>query len=263
MTSFYQDELYEDPMLARFYDLDNGSQRADYAFYLNRASSASCILDLGCGTGTLLTMIAKQYPHKTLVGADPAQAMLDIAAQKTDHIQWVNSTAEALNLGVTFDLIILSGHAFQVFLTQQQRIAALGTMKRHLSVDGIILFDSRNPTVEEWREWTPELSCETLATKEFGDIIYWNDVSVHKDIIRYQTFYQQGQNGPLFCAKSAIAFPSSKEIKKAVELCDLEVRHLYGDWQCSAFLADSLEMIFELGHSSTYMSRHDSDTNEN
>ncbi|HEQ1859532.1 TPA: methyltransferase domain-containing protein [Providencia alcalifaciens] len=250
MTSQYEDALYEDPKLARFYDLDNSLQRADYAAYLQLASSASHILDLGCGTGTLLTAIAQQYPHTTLVGVDPAQAMLDIAQQKTNRVRWVNSTAEALCLDMKFDLIILSGHAFQVFLTQEQRIAALQTMQQHLTADGMIVFDSRNPTVEEWREWTPEESRESLSTQEFGEIILWNDVAEQNGIVRYQTFYQQGENGPIYRAESDIAFPTLSDITQAVEFCGLRVRYLYGDWQLNAFQENSPEMVFTLEHAS-------------
>ncbi|CAG9432171.1 Cypemycin N-terminal methyltransferase [Providencia alcalifaciens] len=250
MTSLYEDALYEDPMLARFYDLDNSLQRADYAVYLNRASSAQHILDLGCGTGTLLTAIAEQYPHTTLVGVDPAQAMLDIAQQKTSRVRWLSSTAEKLNLDMKFDLIILSGHAFQVFLTQEQRISALQAMQRHLTADGSIVFDSRNPAVEEWREWTPELSRESLTTQEFGEVTLWNDVAELNGIVRYQTFYQQGENGPIFRAESDIAFPTLSDIAQAVEFCGLRVRYLYGDWQLNAFQENSPEMVFTLEHAS-------------
>jgi ubiquinone/menaquinone biosynthesis C-methylase UbiE len=248
MISQYEDTLYEDPKLARFYDLDNSLQRADYAAYLQLASSASHILDLGCGTGTLLTAIAEQYPHTTLVGADPAQAMLDIAQQKTNRVRWVNSTAEALCLDMKFDLIILSGHAFQVFLTQEQRISALQAMQRHLSTDGTIVFDSRNPAVEEWREWTPELSRESLTTQEFGEVTLWNDVAELNGIVRYQTFYQQGENGPIFRAESDIAFPTLSDIAQDVEFCGLRVRYLYCDWKFNAFQENSPEMIFTLEH---------------
>jgi ubiquinone/menaquinone biosynthesis C-methylase UbiE len=248
MISQYEDALYEDPKLARFYGLDNSLQRADYAVYLQLASSASHILDLGCGTGTLLTAIAEQYPHTTLVGVDPAQAMLDIAQQKTNRVRWVNSTAEALCLDMKFDLIILSGHAFQVFLTQEQRIAALQTMQQHLTADGTIVFDSRNPAVEEWREWTPELSRESLSTQEFGEVILWNDVAEQNGIVRYQTFYQQGENGPIYRAESDIAFPTLSDITQAAEFCGLRVRYLYGDWQFNAFQENSPEMVFTLEH---------------
>ncbi len=90
MTNKYDDALYRNPDLAQFYDMDN-EWRADFDVYLARAASAARILDLGCGTGTLMAAIAAACPHKTLVGADPAQAMLTIAQQKTKNVRWVLS----------------------------------------------------------------------------------------------------------------------------------------------------------------------------
>lgn len=247
MTNQYDDALYRNPDLVRFYDMDN-EWRADFDVYLARAASAARILDLGCGTGTLMAAIAAAYPHKTLAGADPAQAMLAIAQQKTDSVRWVCSSAENLDLDITFDLIILSGHAFQVFLTREQRIAALQTIQRHLSPDGIVLFDSRNPQTEEWREWTPEQTRETRISDEFGDIISWNDVTEHDGFIRYSTFYQMGENGQTFSAVSDIAFPSFAEICDAVEYSGLTISRVCGDWQHSPFQPGSPEMVFELCH---------------
>ncbi|HSB65328.1 MAG TPA: methyltransferase domain-containing protein [Anaerolineales bacterium] len=58
------------------------------------------VLDLGCGTGTLTTMIKRSYPDAEVVGLDGDQAVLEIARSKAQH--------EDLN--ITFD----NGMAFQV-----------------------------------------------------------------------------------------------------------------------------------------------------
>ncbi|QQO74326.1 class I SAM-dependent methyltransferase [Morganella morganii] len=247
MTTPYDDPLYRDPELAQFYDMDN-KWRADFDMYLTRAATAGRILDLGCGTGTLMAAIAEKYPDKILTGADPAAAMLAIAQKKTGRVSWLQASAETLDAGMTYDLIILSGHAFQVFLTREQRIAALQNMQRHLSPDGIVLFDSRNPAAEEWREWIPALSREVQRSDKLGDVISWNDVSEHNGIVRYQTFYQIGENGPVYRAESDIAFPSAAEITEAVTFSGLMVRHIYGDHQSGPFRPDSREMVFELSH---------------
>lgn len=68
MTTPYDDPLYRDPELAQFYDMDN-EWRADFDMYLTRAVTAGRILDLGCGTGTLIAAIAEKYPDKILTAA--------------------------------------------------------------------------------------------------------------------------------------------------------------------------------------------------
>merc|ERR1711988_1897087 len=40
------------------------------------------LVDVGCGTGTLLSMLAVRYPLATLYGVDPDRAALRLAAEK-------------------------------------------------------------------------------------------------------------------------------------------------------------------------------------
>ncbi|ENX16132.1 hypothetical protein F895_01722 [Acinetobacter sp. CIP 64.2] len=50
--------------------------------YLN-PQAGDVIVDVGCGTGTLLNLIAKIQPHATLIGIDPDRKILDIAKEKS------------------------------------------------------------------------------------------------------------------------------------------------------------------------------------
>ncbi len=72
------DRLYSDPDLARFYDLDN-EWSADLDYCAGMASDARSVLDLGCGTGLLLSRLAN---GRTAVGVDPAGAMLEVARRR-------------------------------------------------------------------------------------------------------------------------------------------------------------------------------------
>lgn len=59
--------------------------------------AGDCLLDMGCGTGVLLSMLEKRYPEVFLTGIDPTQEMLDIATKrfsKKIHIE--QSWAEQL-----------------------------------------------------------------------------------------------------------------------------------------------------------------------
>jgi ubiquinone/menaquinone biosynthesis C-methylase UbiE len=48
----------------------------------SNATTPPAVLDVGCGTGTLLGMMAKRCPNAKLYGVDPDQAALGIAAAK-------------------------------------------------------------------------------------------------------------------------------------------------------------------------------------
>ena len=144
---------YEEPSLAELYDLDSGWS-VDRDFYLALAGAApQRILDLGCGTGLLCDAYAA-LGH-SVTGADPAKAMLDVARQKPngEKIEWVLSSAQDFRSPKRFDLIIMTGHAFQVFLEASDVLATFATMRQHLAPGGLIVFESRNPAIDWPARW--------------------------------------------------------------------------------------------------------------
>lgn len=62
-------------------------------------TAAGPVLDVACGTGRLLQMLAANGKHQKLVGIDRVTAMLDVARQKsTVHAEWLEADAEKLPL---------------------------------------------------------------------------------------------------------------------------------------------------------------------
>jgi 2-polyprenyl-3-methyl-5-hydroxy-6-metoxy-1,4-benzoquinol methylase len=109
---------YEYPRLAALYDLDNGWS-ADRDFYVSLAGGEpKRVLDLGCGTGLICDAFAAR--GHSVTGADPSGAMLDVARSKPNggKIEWVQAFAQAFRSEKRFDLIIMTGHAFQVLLDE-------------------------------------------------------------------------------------------------------------------------------------------------
>ncbi|OXB91806.1 class I SAM-dependent methyltransferase [Parageobacillus galactosidasius] len=68
------------------------------------------ILDIGCGTGTLLLQISKLYPQTTLYGLDADPSIIEIARQKNDstnNITFIQGFSTALPFDSdTFDRIL-------------------------------------------------------------------------------------------------------------------------------------------------------------
>ncbi len=243
----HEDRLYRDPALAQFYDLDNGWGE-DLAYCLGLAQNVRSILDLGCGTGAFAARVA---PGRRVVGADPAGAMLDIARKRPggDAVQWIEADARSLRLEERFDLVLLTGHAFQVFLDEGEQRAVLQTIARQLAPDGRFIFDSRNPAVEEWREWTPELSRRAFEHPEFGKIEAWNEAVLDETsgVVTYWTYYEVAENGQRFSAKSHIRFTAKETLVALISEAGLIVDRWLGDWQGGAYAADRPEII-PVGH---------------
>lgn len=240
-----EDRLYHDPELADFYDLENGWERSpDFACCKALAEGAESVLDLGCGTGALAVALAG---GRTMVGVDPAPAMLAIARGKpgAEGVDFVEGDARTLRLGRRFALVVLTGHAFQVFLTRDDRAAVLATIAAHLAPDGRFVFDSRNPACREWEEWGPEASMRLVDHPRFGPVAAWNDVAhdAATGIVTYGTHYEIRATGKRLSAASRIAFPEKAELETLIAGAGLRVDRWLGDWEGNDWQPGAPELI--------------------
>ncbi len=236
------DRLYDDPDLAQFYDIENGWAQ-DLDCCADLAKGCSTVLDLGCGTG----LFAASLTRCDVVGVDPAAAMLDIAAKRPggDRVQWIQGDARTVRLDRRFDLVVLTGHAFQVFLTDEDRTAVLRTIAHQLSPEGRFVFDSRNPAVAQWKAWTPDNSKRHIEHPALGLVLAWNDASCDPEtgIVTYGTYYKLPSNDRPYSAQSKIAFPSQERLASLIDAAGLAVERWLGDWSGSPCSPDSHEII--------------------
>ena len=77
--------------------------------------SVDLVLDVGCGTGALLSLSHDRGHQGRLVGLDPATGMLD-QARKQQGVEWLQGDINTVRFDSQFDLIVMSGHAFQVLV---------------------------------------------------------------------------------------------------------------------------------------------------
>ena len=123
------DRLYSDTDLAALYDAWwPRAQRKDADFYLPLVMSAEAVLDVGCGTGALLHK-ARQSGHEgRLCGLDPAAGMLAQARKRRD-IEWVQGDLSSIAWVHEFDLVIMTGHVFQVLIDDDEIRKSLAAIR--------------------------------------------------------------------------------------------------------------------------------------
>lgn len=237
------DRLYHDPALVRFYDLEYG-RGADFDYCRKLARGVGSVLDLGCGTGVLAASLGE---GRHVTGVDPADAMLAVARQRPggEHVAWVEADARSVRLGRRFELVVMTGHAFQVFLGNDDQRAVLNTVAAHLAPDGRFIFDSRNPRIERWRGWTPERSRRLIEDPELGAIEAWNDVAhdAGAGIVTYETHYRARSGGQHWSARSRIRFSGREALGRRLDEAGLAAKVWLGDWYGGVYNSASSEII--------------------
>jgi 2-polyprenyl-3-methyl-5-hydroxy-6-metoxy-1,4-benzoquinol methylase len=149
---------FVDSRLVAIYDTLNPSGPCE-AFYLDLAGcEAKRVLDVGCGTGRLACELGAR--GHAVTGVDPSAEMLEFARARPngDRVKWIQGRATDFVHDDRFDLIVMAGHAFQVLLNDRDILDALKHLRKHLSADGRVAFETRNQAVREWEEWTPARS---------------------------------------------------------------------------------------------------------
>lgn len=100
------------------------------------------ILDLGCGTGRDLEVLARDCPD--CVGVDLEPAMIAYAAATRPHLTFEVGDMQSIRLGRTFDAVLCLGSAFMYLLTDEDVSRTLRTFGRHCHPGSLLLLDIRN-----------------------------------------------------------------------------------------------------------------------
>lgn len=237
------DAHYDDHRLAALYDLGNGWDD-DHDFYLALAGGDPLrILDIGCGTGILADAYAAR--GHAVTGADPSPAMLDMARRKpnADRITWVRSDAQSLDLDERFDLIVMTGHAFQTLLTDEDMDAAIAAMRRHLAPDGLAVFESRNPAIDWQSRWAYAIELDAPG----GKVTETRELAGRDgDTMTFDLRYRFA-DGEELVSHSTLRFPTRDTVEAGLTRAGLRCEKLLGDWDSSPLdPAVSPEMIFHV-----------------
>ncbi|MEK8015815.1 MAG: class I SAM-dependent methyltransferase [Candidatus Parabeggiatoa sp.] len=111
------------------------------------------ILEIGCGTGTILLELSRNYPNSEIVGLDLSENMLTVARQKTadiPNITLIQGKFDADFIDKPFDLVVFS-YALSVFPDLESTLALT---QKQLAPGGMIamvdFFDSHYDLFRLW-----------------------------------------------------------------------------------------------------------------
>ncbi len=235
---------FDNPRLARVYDSFN-SLTEDGVFWLAKIKELGVqrIIDVGCGTG-LLTCELAQLGY-TVVGVEPARAMLDLAQEKEGgkKVTWLLGSTEQLQ-GQKADMVIMTSHVAQFFVSSEKWDEALKNMYDALEEGGVILFDSKNPLSAPWKNWSKEKTKRTRTTPE-GEVMFWIDAPVvNGNQVEYELHYLFSKDSEELVSKNTLVYRSKDEIMEDLQTVGFQVENVYGNWNGDEYSEDSEEMIF-------------------
>lgn len=149
MENQLQDASIYNPAI---YDLRASGRTADIDFYVEQAVRfGGPVLDLCCGTGRISIPIAKRGLNVT--GLDMQKQLLAHARQKAAaanvDVEWILGDATSFQLGRRFHLILVPYYSLQLFGREHQLKSFFESVRGHLQQDGVLIFDVRNPDLNE------------------------------------------------------------------------------------------------------------------
>lgn len=238
------DRYFTEPYLAAVYDAANPrSRRDDYDFYLPRIMAAGAVMDAGCGSGTLLAEAREAGHAGRLCGVDPAEAMLGRARAHGD-IEWVLGDLTLPRWHAEFDLIVMTGHAFQAIVADDDIAASLETARLALVDGGAFAFDTRNPAARAWEAWRPE-NARTIEGPDGRPVRMTTEVVEPFDgrtVAFTHTFTGDHPSLPQV-SRSTLRFLDAEELRERLAHAGFRIEAQFGAFDGRAATSDAPEII--------------------
>jgi SAM-dependent methyltransferase len=238
------DRLFADTYLAALYDAWHPrSVRDDYDFYLPRIMAAGSVLDVGCGTGTLLVDARESGHRGRLCGLDPAVGMLERARRRTD-IEWALGDLPSSPWTREFDLVVMTGHAFQAVVGDDELEALVGAVRRVLAPGGRFAFETRNPAARAWENWRPE-NAVTIAGPQREEVTITTKVVAPFDgaSVSFTHTFTGAHPALPQVSRSTLRFLGEPALDELLLGAGFQVEQRFGDFQGAPFTPDSPEII--------------------
>jgi len=232
---------YSDQEVAALYDILNPWSQSD-DFYLGLVMDARAALDVGCGTGVILHRARLDGHTGRLCGIDPDRAMLEIAQRRPD-IEWQAGSAASMSWIGQFDLAIMSGHAFQFLVDDDELRTSLTAIRNALVDGGYFAFETRNPLIREWEHWNPDEPIDVIDPAGRPIRVSYNVEAVVGDVITVTETTSAHDGTSLRIDRANLRFLDVDTLGQYLSDAGFQIEVAYGDWSRAPFTLTSREII--------------------
>lgn len=207
------DNIIEHRRLAAIYDAVDGP-RDDLKSYvaLVEELGANRILDVGCGTGTFALLLAARGVD--VIGVDPSLASLEVARAKADadRVRWIHGDASSLS-NLSVDLVTMTANVAQAIVSDDDWHRTLKAIHDALEPGGYLVFETRDPAIEAWRDWTRESSYATTEVVGLGIVESWHDLTgVSSGIVSFRSTCRF-PDGEVIVSDSTLRFRTQEQVE--------------------------------------------------
>ncbi len=233
--------MYDDDDVAQLYVRLNGWSEAD-DIYLGQVMAATRVLDVGCGPGRLLQEARRAGHSGELVGIDPDRAALAIA--RTDpSIRWLDGVAATMPFVADFDLAVMTGHAFQCLIADEEIRASLRGIHRALTPGGTFAFETRNPTARAWETWGSMAPLAVVDHRGEDVLVSYEILAVEDDVVTLTETTARPDGTTLRIDEGKLRFLSPERLNDELQAAGFTIVAQYGDWAATPFTSAHSELI--------------------
>lgn len=234
---------YTDHELAALYDVEcPWERRDDFRFYLPRIMAAPSVLDVGCGTGMLLHRTRDAGHTGRLVGLDPGDGMLAIARTR-DDVEWLHGDLATVRFDREFAFAVMTGHAFQVLVTDDELHTSLTGVRHALTDDGRFGFETRNPAVRAWETWSRAYAGSYTSPDGVRVDIGCEVTDVDGELVTFAGTHTSPAWDADKVSWSTLRFLDLDGLREHLNSAGLAIDEVFGDWDGGALTATSPEIV--------------------
>lgn len=169
--------------------------------------------------------------------------MLEYARGQTD-VDWVLGDLSSVGWEREFDLVVMTGHAFQVLVSDDDLRVSLAAVRRALTDDGRFVFDIRHPAVREWEGWTARDAVR--LSNPAGEVVrFWREAElpVTGDVVRFRAVFAGAGWDGVRVSRGAVRYLDPGRLSAFLREAGLVVAEQFGDWSGRPLTDRSSEII--------------------